>query len=131
MESGRQHEGDVVDARREPRVVGPAAVLATATVEGPHADGEEEVLVHARGELRLAQARRERGGRGRVVVRRQGGHGRAAAVAGAAVVEDGGGRGVVEGDTLGAGVGVCGEVVAPRRLAEGNQDVGGLARGRS
>jgi hypothetical protein len=46
-ESGRGHEGDVVDARREPRVVGPVAVLATAAVEEPQADGEEEVLVHA------------------------------------------------------------------------------------
>jgi hypothetical protein len=133
---GGEHEGDVVDARREPRPVGPAALLrrGVGAVEEADADGEEEALVHARRELRLAEAaqvRREGGGGGGVVVRREGRHGDGGAggVVGGAVVEDGGGGGVVEGDALGAGVGAGGEVVAAGRLVEGDEDVGGLAGG--
>jgi hypothetical protein len=108
----------------------PVEQLARRAVEEPDADGEEEALVDARGELRLAQAAqagRERRGRGRVVVGRERRH-RGAAAAGA-VVEDGGGGGVVEGDALGAGVGAGGEVVLGGRLVEGDEDVGGLAGG--
>jgi len=113
---GREHEGDVVHVRREPRVVRPAAGLPARAVEEADADGEEEALVDAGRQLRLtqpAEARRERCHRRGVVVRRERRHRRAAGVVGGgggAIVEDGRRRGVVEGDALGAGVGARGEV---------------------
>ncbi|KAF7064791.1 hypothetical protein CFC21_071032 [Triticum aestivum] len=128
-DGGGEHEGGVVDARREPCVVGAAAVLSAGAVEEADADGEEKVLVDHRGEahrVEVAQARRERGHRGRVIVRREGRH-RRARRATCAVVEDGGGGGVVEGHTLCAGVGAGGEVVPAWWLVESDEDVRGLA----